>query len=174
MRKLTIKDNKNMAIAVYQEIQRSEDSKYDHRLHGVLLAINGFDCYTIGNIFGQDSTTVQRWINNFNKKGFSGLAEGERSGRPKSLTEKQWEELGKDLRKLPSEFKYHQVSWDGKLMAAHLKKKFKIELGVRQCQRIFNMMGFRLRKPRPIIANANPQAQRAFKKTSGNGKEQKK
>ena len=51
------------------------------------------------------------------------------------------------------------------------KKKYKIELGVRQCQRIFNMMGFRLRKPRPVIANADPQAQKAFKKTPDIGKE---
>lgn len=169
MKKLTVKDKKNMAIAVYQEIQRSEDSKYDHRLHGVLMAIKGYDCYTVADIFGQNPTTIQRWVNNFNKNGFAGLSEGERSGRPKSLTEEQWDELSKDLRKRPNDFKYNQVSWDGKLMASHLKKKFEIELGVRQCQRIFNMMGFRLRKPRPVIANANPQAQKAFKKTSVNG-----
>ena len=171
MKKLIVKDKKNMAIAVYQAIQRSEDSKYDHRLHGVLMTIKGYDCYTVADIFGQDPTTIQRWVNNFNKKGFAGLTEGDRTGRPKRLTLKQWDELGKDLRKLPIEYKYNQVSWDGKLMATHLKKKFKIELGVRQCQRIFNMMGFRLRKPRPVIANANPQAQKAFKKTSVNDKE---
>ena len=28
----------------------------------------------------------------------------------------------------------------------------KVEIGVRQCQRIFNSMGFRQRKPRPLIA----------------------
>lgn len=171
MKKLTVKDKKNMAIAVYQEIQRSEDSKYTHRLHGVLMAIKGYDCYAIADVFGQDPTTIQRWVNNFNEKGFAGLTEGERSGRPKRLTEKQWNELGKDLRKQPIQFKYNQVSWDGKLMATHLKKKFKIELGVRQCQRIFNMMGFRLRKPRPVIANANPQDQKALKKTPVNGEE---
>lgn len=169
MQKLRIKDTKNMSIAVYQEIQRSEDSKYYHRLHGILMAIKGYDCYTIADIFGQDSTTIQRWVNNFNKKGFAGLSEGERPGRPRSLTAKQWDELGKDLRKPPIELNYNQVSWDGKLMAAHLKKKFKVELGTRQCQRIFNMMGFRLRKPRPVIANASPEAQRALKKTPLNG-----
>lgn len=170
MKKLTVKDTKNMAIAVYQEIQRSEDSKYDHRLHGVLMAIKGYDCYAISRVFGQNPTTIQRWVNNFNKKGFAGLTEGERSGRPKSLTDDQWEKLGRDLRKPPSDFNYNQVSWDGKLMATHLNKKFKIELCVRQCQRIFNMMGFRLRKPRPVIAKANPQAQKDFKKTSIDGK----
>jgi transposase len=36
---------------------------------------------------------------------------------------------------------------------------------VRQCQRLFRQMGFRLRKPRPLIAHADPAAQAAYKKT---------
>jgi hypothetical protein len=37
-------------------------------------------------------------------------------------------------------------------------------LGVRQCQRLFRQFGFRLRKPRPLIAKANPSLQKAHKK----------
>ncbi|MBW1953883.1 MAG: winged helix-turn-helix domain-containing protein, partial [Deltaproteobacteria bacterium] len=37
--------------------------------------------------------------------------------------------------------------------------------GVRQCQRLFRKMGFRLRKPRPLIAHADPEMQRQYKKT---------
>ncbi len=36
MRKLEVADCQIMQIAVQQEIQRNEDSRYDHRLHGVL------------------------------------------------------------------------------------------------------------------------------------------
>jgi hypothetical protein len=35
-------------------------------------------------------------------------------------------------------------------------------------------MGFRLKKPRPIIANADPEAQRVFKKTEAVGKKSQK
>ena len=49
-------------------------------------------------------------------------------------------------------------------------KSYKIQLGVRQCQRLFRSMGFRRRKPRPLIAPADPEAQRAFKKTRSAGK----
>lgn len=162
-----------MQIAIQQEIHRSEDSKYDHRLHGLLLVLQGFDCYAVGKLFGQDPTTVHRWVKNFNSRGFSGLTEGEKPGRPKSLSEKQWTQLGEDLRKTPTDFSYGQNFWDGKLMSAHLEKKYKIELGVRQCQRIFNSMGFRQRKPRPIIANADLKAKKAFKKTAFDGKKPK-
>jgi transposase InsO family protein len=55
-------------------------------------------------------------------------------------------------------------------MSLHLKKKFKVERGVRQCQRILKQLGVRLRKPRPVIANGDPVAQQALKKTSENDK----
>jgi len=172
MKQLQLKDSKNMQIAIQQEIHRSDDSKYDHRLHGLLLVLHGFDCYTVGKLFGQHPTTIQRWVKNFNSQGFSGLAEGGKSGRPGSLSEKQWGLLGADLRKAPTDFSYGQNFWDGKLMSAHLEKKYKVEIGVRQCQRIFNSMGFRQRKPRPLIANADPKAKKAFKKTAFDGERQ--
>lgn len=134
-------------------------------MHGILLVANGYDSYQVGDIFGQSSTTIQRWVKRFNESGFAGLQEVERPGRPRLLTEKQWDEMEKDVRRPPSDFNFIQSFWDGKLLSKHLQKKYKVEIGVRQCQRMFKTMGFRLRKPRPVIANADPLLQRAFKKT---------
>jgi len=155
-----------MQVAIQQEILRSEDSRYDHRLHGVLLVSKGMSCYQAGEFLGHDATTVQRWVHDFNANGFSGLYDKERPGRPTSLNVRQWEKLGKDLRKHTKTFGYVQNLWDGKLLAHHLKSQYNIEVGVRQCQRIFHKFGFRRRKPRPVIAQADPLAQKAFKKTS--------
>jgi len=55
---------------------------------------------------------------------------------------------------------------DGKSLSAFIRRRFKIKLGVRQCQRLFREFDFRLRKPRPLIAQADPQLQRAAKKNS--------
>jgi hypothetical protein len=41
-------------------------------------------------------------------------------------------------------------------------------LGVRQCQRLFRQFGFRLRKPRPLIAKANVSLQKKHKKNYRN------
>ena len=59
--------------------------------------------------------------------------------------------------------------WDGKLLAAHLRLRYGVALGVRQCQRIFGHMGFRLRKPRPQVAQSDPVKVAAFKKTASPG-----
>jgi transposase len=54
--------------------------------------------------------------------------------------------------------------WDGKSRSAFIQRRYKVSLSVRQCQRLFRRLGFRLRKPRPLIAHADPELQRGFKK----------
>lgn len=165
MRKLIIRDADIMKIAIQCEIERSEESRYDHRLHGVLLVSDGRSCYEVAEILGRSPRTIQHWINKFEEIGFDGLREGERLGRPSRLDTTQLTQLGKDLRKDPRKFGYSQNMWDGKLLSHHLSEVYEIELGVRQCQRLFGKQGFRRRKPRPVIAKADTQAQAEFKKT---------
>ncbi len=50
LRKLKIEDTEIMKIALQQEIVRSDESRYDHRLHGVLLVSQGFSCYKVGSM----------------------------------------------------------------------------------------------------------------------------
>lgn len=170
MHKLTISNATEMSIAIKQEIGRSEESRYDHRLHGILLVSQGISCYQVSTWLGQHSTTVERWVKKFEKHGFAGLQDGSRPGRPRRLTETQWEKLNRDLRTDPRNIGYEQNLWDGKLLQYHLNHFYKVNLGVRQCQRLFGKMGFRLRKPRPVIAHANHEVQKSFKKTAKDGK----
>jgi transposase len=167
MRKLEIGDAEIMKIALQQEIIRSDESRYDHRLHGVLLVSQGFSCYEVGSILGHTPKTIETWINQFNAKGFSGLQEEIRYGRPSVLNETMINKINSDLRRNPREFEYSQNLWDGKLLSHHLDHIYNVKLGVRQCQRLFNKFGFRLRKPRPVIARADEEAQKEYKKTSG-------
>ena len=78
MRPLQLEDAELMTIAIQQEISRSEEARYDHRLHGVLLVGQGLSCLETAQLLGQDPVTVQRWVHRFNQSGFAGLHEGER------------------------------------------------------------------------------------------------
>ena len=44
MRPLIISDAETMCLALQDEIRRSDESRYDHRLHGVLLVAQGMSC----------------------------------------------------------------------------------------------------------------------------------
>lgn len=170
MRRLEIKETDIMQIAVQQEIMRSEESRYDHRLHGVLLICSGFSSNEVAELFGHSPRTVQYWIHRFEESGFAGLEETPRPGRPSRIEEAVLEEISKQLRCFPRELGYAQNLWDGKLLSNHLKERFGISLGVRQCQRLFRQLGFRRRKPRPLIAKSDPEAQRRYKKTPLSGR----
>lgn len=170
MRKLEIADPQVMRIAIQQEIARSDESRYDHRLHGLLLVTGGQSCQQVADLFGEDRRTVQRWVRRFESHGLEGMREGERSGRPAAMDAKQWAALGRDLRRTPQNFGHVGHLWDGKMLSEHLRKRYDITLGVRQCQRIFGQMGFRLRKPRPQVAQSDPVKVAVVKKTAPSGK----
>lgn len=172
MRKLEIKDAEVMQIAIRQEIERSDESRYDHRLHGVLLVASRQTCAEVARLFGEDRRTIQRWVKKFQKSGFEGLREGGHTGRPNKLGVKQLETVAADLRKKPRDFGHKQNLWDGKVLSEHLKKRYHVKLGVRQCQRMFSRLGFRLRKPRPQVAQSDPAKIEALKKTPSLGKKE--
>ncbi|MDP2766359.1 MAG: winged helix-turn-helix domain-containing protein, partial [Candidatus Methanoperedens sp.] len=93
---------------------------------------------------------------------------------PPTVSENILNNLNSDLRQNPTYFGYTQNLWDGKMLSYHLEKKYDIKLGVRQCQRLFIKMNFRLRKPRPVIARSDDEAKADFKTAVSHATESKK
>ena len=166
MRALTIADSATMVLGLQDEIRRSEESRYDHRLHGVLLVAQGMTCPEVAKLLGDAPRSVEYWVRGFEEHGLAGLREGQRSGRPSRLDEKQLREINLALRQMPREVGLGGTLWDGKTLAAWIAKEYAIDLGARQCQRLFRQLGFRLRQPRPSIAQADPDRQKAHRKNS--------
>jgi len=165
MRKLKIENANLMRVAIQQEILKTEESRYNHRLHGMLLMCSGLNCYEVASILGRSPRTVEYWAQRFEKNGFAGLHDRVRLGRSSILDDTTQKAIEHDLRRCPRELGYKQNFWDGKLFSHHLSHMYGIQIGVRQCQRWFHKLGFRRRKPLPVIAKADPEAQRAYKKT---------
>jgi transposase len=168
MRPLTVPDAEAVIVGLQQEIQRSEESRYDHRLHGVLLVAQGWTCPQVGHLLGDAPRTVEYWVRRFEEEGLAGLREGERTGRPSRLSAAQIQTVNGILRSRPSDAGMRVNLWDGKTLSAWIEKQYGIQLGVRQCQRLFRQFGFRLRKPRPLIAKANVSLQKKHKKNYRN------
>jgi transposase len=166
MRALTIADAATIVLGLQDEIRRSEESRYDHRLHGVLLVAQGMTCPEVARLLGDAPRSVEYWVGGFEEKGLAGLREGERSGRPRRLDDQQLREINAVLRQTPRDVGLGGNLWDGKTLTAWISQKYEIDLGARQCQRLFRQLGFRLRKPRPAIAQADPDKQKAHKKNS--------
>lgn len=173
MKPLTIKDSQTVVLGLQDEIRRSEDSRYDHRLHGLLLVAQGMSCRQVSELLGDAPRTVAYWVRRFESHGLAGLIEEERPGRPRRLSEEQIHCIDAALRMKPTDFGLTGNLWDGKTLSAYVKSKWDVSLGTRQCQRLFRQLGFRLRKPRPLIANASIEEQARVKKTPAIGKKRK-
>lgn len=166
MRPLTISDADNVILGLQEEIQRSEESRYDHRLHGVLLVAQGMTCPEVARLLGDAPRTIEYWIGRFQQRGLEGLKEGDRPGRPSRLNPRQIRAINRVLRESPGLAGMGVNLWDGKALSAWIDREYGIPLGVRQCQRLFRQQGFRLRKPRPLLAGGNPRWQKRHKKNS--------
>jgi transposase len=164
MKALVIHDAEDVVFSIQDEIRRSDEAKYDHRLHALLLVAQGMSCRRVAQVLGDAPRTIAYWVNRFENEGFAGLVDVERPGRPCRLNNDQLAELEFVLRGEPREYGL-QGLWDGKALSAFIEQRWGILLGVRQCQRLFRSFGFRLRKPRSKIANADPEMQAEYKKT---------
>ena len=53
MRAITIEDAEEMLLVLQDEIRRSEEARYDHRLHGVLLVAQGMSAPQVAQFLGE-------------------------------------------------------------------------------------------------------------------------
>ena len=150
MRPLLISDPTSV-VSLQQEIQRSGESRYDHRLHGELLVAKGLTCPELARLLGDAPRSVEYWVQRY-EQGLAGLQEGERSGRPARLDAEQIQHINRILRGKPSDAGMSVNLWDGKALSEWINKELGIGLGVRQCQRLRRQLDFGLRKPRPLLA----------------------
>jgi transposase len=166
MKRLVIPDSETFAAAIQDEISRNPQGRYFHRLHVVLQVLKGYSTYEAAKFYAHSPRTVQYWVQRLLSEGLMGLWDVDRPGRPGRLSLKEQNKLRKELHKSPGALKYDQNIWDGPLLAHHLKDRYRINLGVRQCQRLFRQLGFSLQRPQPKAAEADPLEQERFKKTS--------
>lgn len=52
MKPLKIADAASIVLGLQDEIRRSQESRYDHRLHGVLLVAQGMTCPEVSRLLG--------------------------------------------------------------------------------------------------------------------------
>ena len=98
-----------MVLALQDEIRRSHEARYDHRLHAVLLVAQGGICPEVAAILGDSIRTVQYWVNRFETEGFAGLADADRPGRSPKLVEQQLDVINNVLRKSPINLALAQI-----------------------------------------------------------------
>jgi len=114
----------------------TERERLLHRLHSVVLVLNGFSSSQAGRLYGDSARSVAYWVKRFKESGIGGLEEEQRSGRPTKLTPAQLKQvrafIGKQIQA--------GQTITAKNVSFFINQKFRVRLTVRQCRRIVNML----------------------------------
>ena len=89
MKKAIISDAETVILILQDEIRRSYEARYDHRLHAVLMVAQGQSCNKVSQLLGDSPRAIAYWVSRFEAEGLSGLADADRPGRPSKLDEHQ-------------------------------------------------------------------------------------
>lgn len=164
MRPLGTSDAPNIVRVLHDEIRRSPQSRYGHRLHAALLVAQGMTAPQVGQLLGDSPRAVEYWVHRMQERGLAGLVDAVKPGRPKRLTHAQLKKIGVVLRHSPQQRGLNAARWDGRALAAFIALRWNVQLGVRQCQRLLREHQFRLPKRRPMLAGAGAELKSAHKK----------
>lgn len=127
----------NDAIAIIRrEFRRSQEARYVHRLHGVLLVLLGSSTVKTGKLLGVPQRTIAHWAIAFKERGLDGLREAEKPGRPAVLNPRQQKALRVALKKPPASAGLVGQRWTGERVAEFLRKHHGIHLTMRHCRRL--------------------------------------
>jgi len=145
MRSLKIPNPNSAAGTLQDEIRRSEESRYDHRLHAVLLVAQGLSPPKVADWLGDSVRAVELWVHRFQEKSLPGLREGRRPGRPSRLTKNHLAQALRAVRLSPSEAGLNAKRWDANTLCVYLRS-LGVNLKPRQCRNLLRQ--WRSREPR--------------------------
>ena len=169
MQRLELNSANEIRGMILSYFNKNEEARFIHRLDGLLLKIENQEvsCDRIANLFGQSPRSVSNWIKKVNEAGtIEVLRDVKRPGRNKRLSKSNLEEIKEVLQKAPELSGVTANIWDGKSLSYYIQQVYSIELGVRQCQRLFHELGFSLKKARPTVYKSDPVKKEVSKKTS--------
>lgn len=168
MKRLNLNEPKKIERQIDNLISSDPEGRFIYRLCSLKMFLNDPTCTTesLGKLMQTSPRTIANWIKWINAEGnIDILRDQDKPGRNSTLNESEMEHLKEQIQKHPSESGLDANLWDGKSLSHYIKKKFDKELKVRQCQRIFNKLGFRLKRGRTMVAKGNSKDKKALKKT---------
>jgi transposase len=131
---------------LHQQIQKifdkSKEANFIRKLDILNLVLSGIPVQKVAELYNMHRSTIYIWIEKAKRLGIEALKDEVRPGKTSRIMDSELKKIKKDLQKEPSFFGYKNSLWDGKLLSYHLKVKYDIDLGVRQCQRLFHKLNF--------------------------------
>jgi transposase len=125
------------------------------RLHAIALNMEGKTAPEIASILKVHRTKVSIWLRRWQQEGAEGLLEGQRSGRPPSITDHQREKLTDILDSGPVAYGFTTGVWTSPMVARVIEEEFSITYHPAHVSRILHDLGFSVQRPKKALAKAD-------------------
>lgn len=122
----------------------------------ILLSDQKFTIDQLTTICGVDERTIRNWLDAYEATGVEGLQEGERSGRPRSTTAQQDEQIAQVTEKDPTTLGCLLTVWTVGSLCAHVVKAG-IHIGAATLRRRLHELKFRWHRPRLAVLRRDPE-----------------
>jgi len=133
------------------------------RLQVVTLAKQGYTAPQTAEVTGVSRRTVQQCVQRYNADSLAGLKDRRRGGNHRHLTAAHEEQVRQYLDRLAAD--PHDGVRRGMDLRRWLEEQFGVLYSLTGIYDLLHRLGYSCLMPRPRHAQANPQAQSAFKKT---------
>lgn len=142
----------------------SDETKFLFRVFAVNMVLSGTPASQVGASAGYTKAAVTGWVKTVDEKGFDALRMQQRPGRPSKLSEQQLKEIDAVLQTDPKD--HNLKVWDGPSLSSYIKSHYNVDIGVRQCQRLFRNLGYSHIRPQPHPSKGyeDTEERTAFKK----------
>jgi transposase len=146
-----------------EALEKIKDSKLSVQLKAIIAAAE-HPVENVATILKVSVRSIFRWIVKFKEEGVEGLRDRPKGHMNSKLTEdhkrqlEHWIVRGKNVRG-------EAVHWTLKKLRRELGNEFGVHMGTTPLWKHLKKMDLVLKKPRPIHAKADRNAQEAFKKT---------
>lgn len=156
MFRITLNDTEKVRL---HQVARQAKGRVSERAHFVLLSAQGYSAPKIGELFGYEAETVRSWLKRYKEKGYQGLEDELRSGRPKKepfLTAIVQAQASQP----PPNFGYRLACWTVALLVLHLIQRFRVAVQPATLRRALHRAGFHWTRPKLAPARRrDPQAE---------------
>ncbi len=149
------KTNKEDLLAEGKSIVRAtDDAKFQHKVEMVNLVLEGMTPSALSEYVRESKNTITLWVKTADEKGFEALRGKKQPGRPTRLSAENIAAI-KAVLEEDAPKKYGYNAWDGPSLSAYIAREYGVSLGVRQCQRMFQQLGFSLIRPQTFPSKSS-------------------
>lgn len=151
---------------IFQKKEASEAGEYRvaMRIHAILLNHDGYSSGSIAVLLKAPRSKVSEWIKNYNAFGFEALLEGQRSGRPPLLDEKQKQILCDIIDSGPVAYGFLTGVWTSPMIKKIIDEEFSISYHAAHVRKILYSLNYSMQRPKRVLVNADPEKQNKWRR----------